>query len=112
MFVAAMKTLAVIVGRFGETIKTLLKPCRSVETISAGAASDLAKSRAELIAQNALLRKQLIVLRRSVMRPGLSRSDRLILIILARLNHEWETVLHLVQPDTLLRWHRDLFKIL
>lgn len=112
VFVITKKTLAAIVGSFGEAIKSVLKPCRSVATISVGTASDLAKSRAELVVQNAMLRKQLIVLRRSAKRPALEKSDRLMLIILARMVGSWRDALHLVQPDTLLRWHRDLFKIL
>ena len=33
------------------------------------------------------------------------------MVLLARLNRAWRGALHLIQPDTLLRWHRDLFKL-
>ena len=70
------------------------------------------KSNAGAIAENAMLRQQLIVLRRSIGRPRIHDVDRLLLLILARLSQRWRDALHLIGPETLLRWHRDLFKIL
>jgi transposase InsO family protein len=52
----------------------------------------------------------LIVLNRQVKRPQLNQEDRLGLVIFARLTGFWQQALHIVQPDTLLRWHRDLFR--
>jgi putative transposase len=34
------------------------------------------------------------------------------MVLLARLDKAWRNALHLVEPDTLLRWHRDLFKLI
>ncbi len=34
------------------------------------------------------------------------------MVLLARLNAGWRQPLHIVKPDTLLRWHRRLFKLL
>src|SRR5436190_24376314 len=48
-----------------------------------GAAADLVRSKPELVAENALPRQQLIVLARSTKRPGISRSDRARLVLLA-----------------------------
>ena len=73
--------------------------------------TDLGRSKPELIAENALLRQQLIVLRRQVKRPALSRTDRILLILLARVVRAWQQALFIVQPDTLLRWHRELFRL-
>jgi hypothetical protein len=56
------------------------------------------------------LRQQLIVLRRQVTRPMLNQHDRFRLVLLARFTRFWKQALHIVQPDTLLRWHRDLFR--
>jgi len=39
------------------------------------------------------------------------RDDRLLLLLLARLTRSWRDALHVVRPETLLRWHRDRFKI-
>ena len=33
-------------------------------------------------------------------------------MLLARLNTAWRDALLVVKPDTLLRWHRDLFTLL
>ncbi len=96
----------------GRALRRLLRPARAAAKLMIGAAGDLARTRSELIAENALLRQQLIVLRRSVGRPRLHRDDRVLLLALARLTDRWRDALHLVSPETLLRWHRDLFKIL
>jgi transposase InsO family protein len=71
--------------------------------------TDLGKSKSQLIAENALLRQQLIVLRRQVKRPTFTRADRILLALLARQVRTWQQALLIVQPDTLLRWHRELF---
>src|SRR5512135_1983770 len=73
--------------------------------------TDLGRSKSELIAENALLRQQLIVLRREVKRPTFTRTDRILLVLLARLVRSWQQALVIVQPDTLLRWHRELFRL-
>lgn len=92
-------------------VKRLLDPARDHANIMAGAAYDAVRPRAELIAENALLRRQLIVVRRKIKRPMLSDNDRIVMVLLARLNTAWRDALHLVKPETLLRWHRDLFKL-
>src|SRR5205085_7829675 len=73
--------------------------------------TDLGRSKSELIAENALLRQQLIVLRRQVKRPTFTRTDRILLVLLARLVRTWQQALLLVQPDTLLRGPRELFRL-
>ena len=72
--------------------------------------ADLCRSKFELLAENALLRQQLIVLKRQVNRPECTKTDRILLVLLARLVRTWQTALYIVQPDTLLRWHRELFR--
>ncbi len=93
----------------GERIQQMLKP----DTVSllAGAARDAVRSRAQLIAENALLRHQLIIVKRQVKHPQLSNRDRLRLLLLARATPFWKQALLIVQPDTLLRWHRQLFRL-
>ncbi len=73
--------------------------------------ADLGRSKSELVAENALLRQQLIVLRRQVQRPACTKTDRILLVLLARLVRTWQQALLIVQPDTLLRWHRELFRL-
>lgn len=91
----------------GDTMKRLVEPARA----SAGAARDAVRPRTELVAENALLRQQLIVARRKIKRPPLRDGDRILMVLLARFNGAWRDALHVVKPDTLLRWHRDLFKL-
>ena len=81
------------------------KPMRASLPLST--LTDLGKSKSELIAENALLRQQLIILKRQVKRPAITRTDRILLVLLARLVRTWQQALLIVQPDTLLRWHRD-----
>jgi hypothetical protein len=73
--------------------------------------ADLGRSKSELLAENALLRQQLIILRRQVKRPPITRTDRVLLVLLARLVRTWKQALIIVQPDTLLRWHRELLRL-
>ncbi len=74
--------------------------------------ADLPLSRAQLLAENALLRHQLLILQRQVKRPHLNRSDRFWLLFLASRLWNWKQALLIIQPDTLLRWHREGFRLL
>ena len=67
---------------------------------------DLAvKDRAQLALENAALRHQLAVLKRSVTRPRIEDSDRIVWIMLRRLLKEWKEALVFVKPDTVVKWH-------
>jgi transposase InsO family protein len=59
-------------------------------------------------AEIAVLRHQLMVLRRQVRRPRFTPSDRVVLAMLARLLPRERWPAFLVTPGTLLRWHREL----
>src|SRR5262249_3631023 len=69
--------------------------------------ADLFKSRSRLEAENLFLRHQLkVALRRAPARLRLRGSDRALMVRLVRL---WPSLLgaaQVVQPDTILRWHR------
>lgn len=92
-----------------ERIKLRTKPVTSVLTI--GILSDLARSRADLVVENALLRQQLILLKRQVKRPPLSNADCIHLVLLAHFTKFWKQALLIIQPDTLTRWHQNLFRM-
>jgi putative transposase len=85
------------------------KPLRASLPLST--LTDLGRSKSELLAENALLRQQLIVLKRQVKRTTFTKTDRILLVLLARLVRTWQQALFIVQPDTLLRWHRELFRL-
>jgi hypothetical protein len=76
-----------------------------------GSLTELGRSKTELAAENALLRKPLIILRGQVKRPTCTNTDRILLVLLARLVRTWQQAPVIVQPDTLLRWHRELFRL-
>jgi putative transposase len=64
--------------------------------------TDLTRSKSELVAENALLRQQLIILSRQVKRPAYRKADRLLLILLARMARNWKQALFIIQPETRL----------
>ena len=68
-----------------------------------GTVADLTRSRPELVAENAFLRQQLVVLQRGVKRRHCTPVDRAVLALLARRVRRWRQALLIVQPDTLLR---------
>ena len=68
------------------------------------------KSKARLEAENATLRLQLIVLRRKLRgRVRLTNSDRLFFIQLYRWFPSVLNTVTIIQPETLVRWHRAGF---
>ena len=71
----------------------------------------LLASRVALAAENLALRQQLAVLRRTTPRPKLRRSDRVFWAWLSRLWSNWRTALVIVQPQTVVRWHRLGFRL-
>ena len=68
--------------------------------------------RAQLAAENLFLRKQLALYQERRVKPR--RPDpatRVILVLLSRLL-DWRSLLTVVQPDTLIRWHRQGWRLL
>ena len=72
--------------------------------------SHLFRSRRDLLLENLALRQQLAVLKRRYPQPQFVSSDRLFWLILRQLWSGWKQVLILVQPETVVRWHRAGFK--
>jgi len=74
--------------------------------------ADLFKSRCRLEAENLLLRHQLsIAMRRAPPRLRLRGSDRALLVWMTRVRPSLLDAVQVVQPETVLRWHRAGFKI-
>lgn len=92
---------------FSHSIQRWLKP----ERVASGFVVGLPRHRSGLILENALLRQQLIILRRQIERPQLNYRDPFLLILLAPLTRFWKQTLYIVQQDTLLRWHREMFRL-
>ena len=73
-------------------------------------ALDLTRTKSEVMLEYPILRQQLIVLQWQTERPRLTWRDRALFVLLASKLCTWKQVLIIVQPDTLLRWHRELFR--
>ena len=54
--------------------------------------------------------KQLVVVQRSVKRPRLSNLDRGFWVLVHRFWTDWDSVLVIVKPETVVRWHRAGFR--
>jgi transposase InsO family protein len=73
--------------------------------------ADLFKSRARLEAEILLLRHQLnLALRHAPTRVRLNRGDRALMVWMVRLWPSLLAVVQVVQPETVLRWHRAGFR--
>jgi hypothetical protein len=74
MFATILNTCKAIINRIKNKIKQLTKP--TTPSLAMGTISDLPRSKSDLMAENAILRQQLIVLNRQVKRPQLTAGDR------------------------------------
>ena len=66
------------------------------------------RARRDLVLENLALRHQLAVYTRGRRRPRLRRHDRRFWSLLARGWSGWRGTLVMVEPDTVVRWHRSL----
>src|SRR5688572_2322953 len=65
------------------------------------------------VLENLVLRQQLAVLTRPTRRrPRLRPGDRLFWLVVRRLWRDWRQHLVVVQPDTVVRWHRRGWRLL
>ena len=68
------------------------------------------KSHQTLAAENLALRHQIEVLQRNSTRPALRWRDRALWDILSVVWPDWRRSLYIVQPETVIRWHRRGFR--
>ena len=76
-----------------ERIKHWTKPATSDLII--GILSDLTRNRTDLVVENALLRQQLIVLKRQTKRPQLTKTDCFRLVLLSHFTVFWKQAIHI-----------------
>jgi putative transposase len=70
-------------------------------------------SRTNLVAENLLLRQQLTVLSRPIRtRPRLHFRDKLSGLVIRALRRDWREYLVPARPNTVVRWHRETWKLL
>jgi putative transposase len=104
------RLVASLAGLAARAMRALWNACRPT-SVAGGFIADLTRSRAELVTENALLRQQLIVASRAVKRPAFRVHERGLLVLLASLYRQWRHALLLVTPETVLRWHREGFRL-
>ena len=68
------------------------------------------RTRTDLTLENLALRQQLAPLRRRSKRLQFGRLDRLLWVWLSKQWAGWREALHLVRPETVIRWHRQGFR--
>ena len=91
-------------------VKQWIKPAPDRQIT--GVITDLFRSKPELIAENAFLRQQVIVLKRQhTGRLLITQHDRRVLVGVASRLCGWKDALHIVKPDTVLKWHRQGFRL-
>jgi len=69
------------------------------------------KDRADLVAENIVLRHQLSCLKHRGKRPELRPLDCALWAILSRCWSRWRELLVMVKPATVVRWHRKGFRL-
>ena len=67
--------------------------------------------RAATAVENLALRQQLAVYEHSTKRPKLRPRDRVFWVLLSQLWPNWRSALAIVQPETVIQWHRKGFKL-
>src|SRR5512143_1549327 len=87
--------VANIIRKVEERFKQWAKP--GTESLVEGTWADVTRRKRELIAENAPLRQQVIILQRQVKRPQLTSRDRGLLVLLARWVHRWKDALAIVK---------------
>jgi putative transposase len=73
-------------------------------------ARSVLRTRHDLALENLALRQQLAVFKQTRQRPKLTDTDRSFWVLLSKIWHGWSSTLHIVQPDRVVRWHRQGFR--
>ena len=68
------------------------------------------EDRIHLALENIALRHQIAVYTRSAGRPNITGRDRIIWLTVMRMLREWRDALVIVQPATVIKWHRNRFR--
>jgi hypothetical protein len=125
--------LRTAIARAATAVREALRPA----PLATGFVADLFRSRDELLAENALLRQQLIVASRKVKQPKFRPFERGLVVALSSVVTNWQNrtgrvhvvdessevdehdrrssavnAILLVKPDTVVRWHRAEFRLL
>ncbi len=72
---------------------------------------DLLRPKHDLLLENIALRQQILVLQRQVKRPRFRDRERAFWVVLSRYWSGWKSPLRLVQPQTVVSWHRQSWRL-
>ena len=65
----------------------------------------------KIAVENLALRQQLAILHQNIARPRIRKRDRIFWVWLSNLWSNWRSALIIVKPDTVIRWHRKVFRL-
>ena len=92
-------------------LRQFLRLALSALHVLAATAPAVFKTSATLHLENLALRHQIGILHRSVKKPKLTTSDRLLWAWLSEVWSDWRSALVMVKPETVLAWHRKGFRL-
>ena len=72
---------------------------------------DLLRPQRDLLLENLALRQQILILERQVKRPRFKDHERVFWVLLSRFWSGWKNPLRLVQPETVISWHRKIWRL-
>ena len=72
----------------------------------------LLSTKRDLILENVALQQQLSIYKRTGKRPRLRPSERVFWVGLSKVWGNWRSALIVVKPDTVIRWHRQGFRLI
>jgi transposase InsO family protein len=83
----------------------------SVFALAAAVFTSFFRGKRGLVLENLALRQQLAIYKRAQKRPPLRSTDRAFWVWFSKFWGGWRTPLLLVRPETIIRWHRQGFKL-
>ena len=87
-----------------------MKALRLVLTVLFHSLRALGRSRSDLLLQNVALRQQINALIQAKPLPRLQPEERMLWVALRRTWSRWQDALLVVQPETVVAWHRKAFR--
>ena len=111
MFAVLRAQIRAAVGKVLRSVRTAVREALRPTPLVTGFVHDICRTHDELIAENAVLRQQLVVASRAVKRPSFFPWERGLMVLLASVLPNWQSAVLLVKPETVLRWHREGFRL-
>ena len=104
MFAPLIQRLRAVVGACTHQVQCHLRAATKPAPAGPvrGTLADLARRKPALIAENALLRHQLLILQRRVKRPRCTTADRTVMVLLSSRLSTWRQTVLIVQPQTVV----------